>query len=86
MCILQDTKWNWRKVKEVKKVISAAIYQVIQFDNEEEFEDYISKLKRNNQEFILEEKTKYPDGKVEIKIMKQYNNNKFIERGETSEN
>jgi hypothetical protein len=73
-------------VKEVKKVISAAIYQIIQFDNEEEFEDYISKLKRNNQEFILEEKTKYPDGKVEIKIMKQYNNNKFIERGETSEN
>lgn len=73
-------------MKEVKKVISAAIYQIIQFDNEEEFEDYISKLKRNNQEFILEEKTKYPDGKVEIKIMKQYNNNKFIERGETSEN
>lgn len=73
-------------MKEVKKVISAAIYQVIQFDNELEFEDYISKLKRNNQEFILEEKTKYPDGKVEIKIMKQYNNNKFIERGETSEN
>lgn len=73
-------------MKEVKKVISAAIYQVIQFDNENEFEDYISKLKRNNQEFILEEKTKYPDGKVEIKIMKQYNNNKFIERGETSEN
>lgn len=70
----------------MKKVISAAIYQVIQFDNENEFEDYISKLKRNNQEFILEEKTKYPDGKVEIKIMKQYNNNKFIERGETSEN
>lgn len=70
----------------MKKVISAAIYQIIQFDNEEEFEDYISKLKRNNQEFILEEKTKYPDGKVEIKIMKKYNNNKFIERGETSEN
>lgn len=70
----------------MKKVISAAIYQVIQFDDETEFEDYISKLQRNNQEFILEEKTKYPDGKVEIKIMKQYNNNKFIERGETSEN
>ena len=52
-----------------------------------EFEDYISKLQRNNQEFILKEKAKAkePDGKVTIKIMKQYNNNKFIERGENNE-
>jgi hypothetical protein len=69
----------------LKKVISAAIYQMIQFDDEKEFEDYISKLQRNNQEFILKEKTKEPDGKVTIKIMKQYNNNKFIERGENNE-
>lgn len=70
----------------MKKVISAAIYQMIQFDDEKEFEDYISKLQRNNQEFILKEKIKEPDGKVTIKIMKQYNNNKFIERGENNEN
>lgn len=69
----------------MKKVISAAIYQMIQFDDEKEFEDYISKLQRNNQEFILKEKTKEPDRKVTIKIMKQYNNNKFIERGENNE-
>lgn len=69
----------------MKKVISAAIYQMIQFDDEKEFEDYISKLQRNNQEFILKEKTKEHDGKVTIKIMKQYNNNKFIERGENNE-
>lgn len=69
----------------MKKVISAAIYQMIQFDDEKEFEDYISKLQRNNQEFILKEKTKEPDGKVTIKIMKQYNNNKFIERDENNE-
>lgn len=69
----------------MKKVISAAIYQMIQFNDEKEFEDYISKLQRNNQEFILKEKTKEPDGKVTIKIMKQYNNNKFIERGENNE-
>ena len=66
----------------MKRVIAAAIYQVIEFDDEKEFEDYISKLQQNHQEFILEEKTKSPDGKVQIKIMKQYNNNKFIERGE----
>ena len=72
-------------MKKLKKVISAAIYQIIQFDDEKEFEDYISKLQRNNQEFILKEKTKEPDGKVTIKIMKQYNNNKFIERGENNE-
>lgn len=72
-------------MKKLKKVISAAIYQMIQFDDEKEFEDYISKLQRNNQEFILKEKTKEPDGKVTIKIMKQYNNNKFIERGENNE-
>lgn len=69
----------------MKKVISVAIYQMIQFDDEKEFEDYISKLQRNNQEFILKEKTKEPDEKVTIKIMKQYNNNKFIERGENNE-
>ncbi len=69
----------------MKKVISAAIYQMIQFDDEKEFEDYISKLQRNNQEFILKEKIKEPDEKVTIKIMKQYNNNKFIERGENNE-
>lgn len=69
----------------MKKVISAAIYQMIQFDDEKEFEDYILKLKRNNQEFILKEKVRQPDGKVIIKIMKQYNNNKFIERGENNE-
>lgn len=72
-------------MKEVKKVVSAAIYQVIQFDDEQEFENYILKLQQNHQEFILESKTKYPDDKVEIKIMKQYNNNKFIERGDKCE-
>lgn len=72
-------------MKKLKKVISAAIYQMIQFDDEKEFEDYISKLQRNNQEFILKEKAKEPNGKVTIKIMKQYNNNKFIERGENNE-
>ena len=57
----------------MKKVVSAAIYQIIQFDDEQEFENYILKLQQNHQEFILESKTKYPDDKVEIKIMKQYN-------------
>ncbi len=69
----------------MKKVVSAAIYQIIQFDDEQEFENYILKLQQNHQEFILESKTKYPDDKVEIKIMKQYNNNKFIERGDKCE-
>lgn len=69
----------------MKKVVSVAIYQIIQFDDEQEFENYILKLQQNHQEFILESKTKYPDDKVEIKIMKQYNNNKFIERGDKCE-
>ncbi len=69
----------------MKKVVSAAIYQIIQFDDKQEFENYILKLQQNHQEFILESKTKYPDDKVEIKIMKQYNNNKFIERGDKCE-
>lgn len=69
----------------MKKVISAAIYQEIQFDSEQEFQNYILKLKKDNQKYILEEKIKCPDEKIKIKIMKQYNNNKFIERGESSE-
>lgn len=85
MCILQDTKINFKEVKNVKRVISAAIYQEIQFDNEQEFQNYILKLQKCNQEFILEQKIEFPDGKIKIKIMKQYNNNKFIERGESSE-
>lgn len=52
----------------MKKVISAAIYQMIQFDDEKEFEDYISKLQRNNQEFILKEKTKEPEEKLQLKL------------------
>ena len=58
----------------MKKVVSAAIYQIIQFDDEQEFV---------YDEISYEEK--YPDDKVEIKIMKQYNNNKFIERGDKCE-
>lgn len=69
----------------MKKVISAAIYQEIQFDSEQEFQNYILKLKKDNQKYILEEKIKCSDEKIKIKIMKQYNNNKFIERGESSE-
>jgi hypothetical protein len=68
-------------VKEMKKVVSACIYQVIQFDDKEEYENYILKLQKNKQKFIVESEKKLKNGKVEIKIMKQYNNNKFIERG-----
>lgn len=69
----------------MKKVVSAAIYQIIQFDDEQEFENYILKLQQNHQEFILESKIKLSDDKIVIKIMKQYNNNKFIERGDKCE-
>lgn len=65
----------------MKKVVSACIYQVIQFDDKEEYENYILKLQKNKQKFIVESEKKLKNGKVEIKIMKQYNNNKFIERG-----
>ena len=68
MCILQDTKINFKEVKNVKRVISAAIYQEIQFDNEQEFQNYILKLQKCNQEFILEQKIEFPDGKINIKI------------------
>ena len=44
----------------MKKVVSAAIYQIIQFDNEEEFQNYISKLQQNHQIFILVQKDKMP--------------------------
>lgn len=65
----------------MKKVVSACIYQVIQFDDKEEYENYILKLQKSKQKFIVESEKKLKNGKIEIKIMKQYNNNKFIERG-----
>lgn len=65
----------------MKKVISACIYQVIQFDDKKEFEEYISKLQKNKQKYIIESEKELKHNKLEIRIMKQYNKNKFIERG-----
>ena len=68
----------------MKKVISASIYQEIQFDNQDELTRYISNLERNHQMFKIESQREDGD-KVIIRIMKQYNNNKFIERGKNGE-
>lgn len=69
----------------MKKVISACIYQLIQFDTKEEYEDYIFKLKKNKQKFKVESVEELKNNKIKVKIMKQYNKNKFIEGGNTNE-
>lgn len=67
----------------MKKVISACIDQVIQFDSEQEFDLLMEHLKSRRQRFTIVWKNNLNDGKVQIRIKRQYNNH-FME-GENSE-
>lgn len=66
----------------MKKVIAACIDQILQFDSEHEIDAYIEDLKKKKQHFRLVWKNNLPNGTVQIRIKKQYNNNGFLEGGE----
>lgn len=62
----------------MKKVLTAFIEQVLQFDNEAEHQEYIRKLKTGRPQLFKEIDTKTDaEGKVFVTIRKQYNNNAF---------
>ncbi len=65
----------------MKKVISACIDQVIQFDSEQELDDLLEHLKSKKQRFTVIWKNGLNDGKVQIRIRRQYNNH-FMEEGD----
>lgn len=70
--------------EKVKKVISACIDQVIQFDSEQEIDLLLEHLKSRKQRFTIVWKNNLNDGKVQIRIRRQYNQH-FMEEGENSE-
>ena len=68
----------------MKKIISACIDQVVQFDSEHELSDFLEHLKNRKQRFMVVWENNLKDGKVQIRIRRQYNNH-FMEEGEYSE-
>lgn len=67
----------------MKKVISACVDQILQFDSEQEVDRYIEQLSGKKQLFQIVWKNTLDNGIVQIRVKKQYNNNDFMKGGET---
>ena len=63
---------------KMKKVISACIDQIIEFDSEHEVDKLIEFLQSRKQRFTVIWKNTLNNGKVQIRIKKQYNNNDLM--------
>ena len=63
----------------MKKIIAAWIEQILEFDSEQEYTDYIRGLEQKNQMFEEMRCVPLESGAVRIRIRKQYNNNTFPE-------
>lgn len=61
----------------MKKILSAWIEQILQFDSESEHMEYINHLEQKKQKFLVVEQEQDSSGKVTLHIKKQYNNNVF---------
>jgi di/tripeptidase len=61
----------------MKKILSAWIEQILQFDSESEHMEYINDLEQKKQKFLVVEQEQDSSGKVTLHIKKQYNNNVF---------
>lgn len=61
----------------MKKILSAWIEQILQFDSESEYMGYINDLEQKKQKFSVVEQEQDSSGKVTLHIKKQYNNNIF---------
>jgi hypothetical protein len=67
-----------RKGDDMKRVIAACIDQVLEFDSEGSFKEYINDLESKKQWFrVLNSKVK-DNGTVEVRIQKQYNRHTFM--------
>ena len=67
----------------MKKILEACIEQVLQFDSEMEWAIFHYDLKTGRKAYEVLSEEKQPDGSVIVHIKKQYNNNKFPERGDS---
>lgn len=61
----------------MKKILSAWIEQILQFDSKLEYMAYISDLEQKKQKFRVVEQNQDVSGKVTLHIQKQYNSNVF---------
>lgn len=61
----------------MKKILTAWIEQVVQFDSKLESLTYIEELKRTGRKFSIVSSKQDASGKVYMQIKKQYNNNVF---------
>lgn len=59
----------------MKKILSACIEQVIQFDEDNELDKLTRKLMEKKQDFRIVNSYHNKEGKLIVKIRKQYNNN-----------
>ena len=61
----------------MKKILSAWIEQILQYDSKLEYMGYINDLEQKKQKFSVVEQNQDDSGKVTLHIKKQYNNNIF---------
>lgn len=66
----------------MKKIISAWIEQIVEFESEMEYAAFQHDLKAGKKLYRILEEEKLPNGKYKVHLMKQYNNNRFPEGGE----
>ena len=64
-----------KKVVKIKKILSAFIEQIIQFDDDRELDKLTKKLTERKQDFQIVSSYHNQEGKLIVKIRKQYNNN-----------
>ena len=65
----------------MKKVVSACIDRVLQFNSEYEVDQYIEKLRKNKQIFQVVWKNALENGCVQIRVKTQYNQSDFMTEG-----
>lgn len=69
----------------MKKVISACIDRILQFNSECEADCYIEDLKKKKQIYQVVWKNILDNGTVQIRVKTQYNQSDFMKEGENSE-
>lgn len=65
----------------MKKVISACVDQILEFDSEQEIDRLLEGLRFKKQRYSVVWKNTLNNGKVQLRIKKQYNNH-FMEVGD----
>lgn len=68
----------------MKKILTAWIEQILEFDSKMESLTYIEELKRKGRKFSIISNKQDGVGKVYLQIKKQYNNNIFPDESEGS--